>query len=202
MPEGRRRRFGAEVSVPVKMDGYDNWDLSYERYMESLHDEEGENQEPKKKLSSIAVRLLSHAGQGYVALFATSFFADEIAASNDPEEYPDVLRNLMVHEKSAVGEMRAWFCPDKFDNLLRSDDHREVCRAIIAMDEFDIPLKLALLEVDVLNRDTADEFISCIYKEIAEIQHWERKESEDGDKENKEPPLTAATAQTNHPETP
>ena len=119
-----------------------------------------------------------------VALFATSFFADEIAASYDLEEYPDVLRNLVVHEKSAIGEVRAWFSPDKFDKLLSSDDHREVCRAIIAMDEFDIPLKLALLEVDVLDHNTADLFISCIYKEIADIQHWERKESEDGDKEN------------------
>ena len=193
-PEGRRRRVGAGGSAPegprprvggaeassVKMNDYDDCeDQIYERYMESLHNDECENQEPtKKKLSSIVVELLSHTGQGYHSLFATSCFADDIAASNDPEEYPDVLRNLLVHEKSAIGEMRAWFSPNKFDKLLGSDDHREACRAIIAMDEFDIPLKLALREVDVLNRDTEDEFVRCIYKEIADIQHyWENKEN-------------------------
>tara|TARA_B100001094_G_C17832381_1_gene623859 strand:- start:125 stop:646 length:522 start_codon:yes stop_codon:yes gene_type:complete len=157
--------------------------------------EEEDQNTIKIKLSPVVVRLLSCAAQGYVALFSTSFFADEIAASDDPEEYPDVLKKLLTFEESAIGRMRAWFSPDKFDKLLDSDNHREVCLAITAMDEFDISLKMALLEVDALDRNTADEMIRCIYDEIYEICYWGKKEKEDAEKENKEPPPSTASTE-------
>lgn len=118
----------------------------------------------ERKLSPTAVYMLSRAIAGYETLFATTFFADEIAAS-DETDYPEVLRNLITRRRYSDGQVQGRFSIAKFFTL-NATDHRELCNTVITLNEHDIPLKLALRECGFPDEE---ELADCIQQEMNEL---------------------------------
>ena len=99
---------------------------------------------------------------GLHALMATTYTADEIAVNPecDIEEY--IAEHLLDHENSAIGEERAWFSEQKFENFIDTESDDLITDVLHHMDDIDMPLWRVFDEASMHPDDFTEEEISFV----------------------------------------
>jgi len=101
-----------------------------------------------KPIPADVLKVLGDIGHGAVALFATTYRADELKEEHDEDSRGEctIARELLIEEKTMFGDSRSWFDSGSFLQLASSGRAYDVVAVLDAMDNFDISAQLCYQE--------------------------------------------------------